>query len=61
MTETVSRSASADGWSEPTKNLCQSNYIRDKGMGMGVHIPRIVSPITGERWSSPGFPRLLVS
>src|ERR671910_2892415 len=28
-------------------NLCQSNYIRDKGMGMGVHIPRIVSPITG--------------
>src|SRR5919112_778535 len=27
-------------------NLCQSNYIRDKGMGMGVHIPRIVSPIT---------------
>jgi hypothetical protein len=29
-------------------NLCQSNYIRDKGMGMGVHIPRIVSPITGE-------------
>ena len=28
-------------------NLCQSNYIRDKGMGMGVHIPRIVSPSPG--------------
>ena len=29
-------------------NLVQSNYIRDKGMGMGKHIPHIVSPITGE-------------
>jgi hypothetical protein len=29
-------------------NLVQSNYIRDKGMGMGKRIPRIVSPITGE-------------
>jgi hypothetical protein len=28
-------------------NLVQSNYIRDKGMGMGLHIPRIVSPVTG--------------
>jgi hypothetical protein len=26
----------------------QSNYIRDKGMGMGQRIPHIVSPITGE-------------
>src|SRR5215210_5062268 len=34
-------------------NLCQSNYIRDKGMGMGVHIPRIVSPITGEEEARP--------
>lgn len=24
-----------------------SNYARDKGFGMGVHVPRIVSPITG--------------
>ena len=63
MTETVSRSASADGWSEPTKASAQSNYIGDKGMGMGFHIPRIVSPITGERWpsrlsSSLGFPTM---
>ena len=29
-------------------NLVQSNYIRDKGMGMGQRIPHIVSPITGE-------------
>jgi hypothetical protein len=29
-------------------NLVQSNYIRDKGMGMGKRIPHIVSPITGE-------------
>jgi hypothetical protein len=38
-------------------NLCQSNYIRDKGMGMGVHIPRIVSLITGEEEarSSTGY------
>jgi hypothetical protein len=28
-------------------NIVQGNYIRDKGMGMGIHIPRIVSPITG--------------
>lgn len=27
--------------------LMASNYVRDKGMGMGVHIPRITSPITG--------------
>lgn len=31
-----------------TLNLVQSNWIRDKGLGMGVHIPRIVSPLTGE-------------
>src|SRR5215218_899014 len=29
-------------------NLVQSSYIRDKGLGMGILIPRIVSPITGE-------------
>lgn len=31
-----------------TVNLVQSNWIRDKGLGMGAHIPRIVSPFTGE-------------
>jgi hypothetical protein len=30
------------------QNLCQSNWIRDKGFAMGVHAPRIVSPLTGE-------------
>ena len=29
-------------------NLAQSNWIRDKGLGMGAHLPKIVSPITGE-------------
>ncbi|HKH12224.1 MAG TPA: Nramp family divalent metal transporter [Rubrobacter sp.] len=36
-------------------NLVQSNYIRDKGMGMGKHIPRIVSPITGEEEAAPSL------
>ncbi len=30
------------------QNLCQSNWIRDKGLGMGAHIPRLVSPVTGK-------------
>jgi hypothetical protein len=34
-------------------NLVQSNWIRDKGFGMGVYIPRIVSPITGEEVAAP--------
>lgn len=29
-------------------NLAQSNWIRDKGMGMGAHLPKVVSPITGD-------------
>ena len=29
------------------QNLCQSNWIRDKGFGMGAYLPRLVSPITG--------------
>jgi hypothetical protein len=29
------------------QNLCQSNWIRDKGYGMGRHVSRLVSPITG--------------
>jgi hypothetical protein len=30
------------------QNLCQSNWIRDKGFGMGKYVPRLVSPVTGE-------------
>jgi hypothetical protein len=29
-------------------NLCQSNWIRDKGFGMGQYVPRLVSPVTGQ-------------
>jgi len=29
-------------------NLCQSNWIRDKGFGMGQYTPRLVSPVTGQ-------------
>ena len=36
-------------------NLAQSNYVRDKGMGMGIHIPNIVSPITGEEVAAPSL------
>jgi hypothetical protein len=36
-------------------NLVQSNYIRDKGMGMGQRIPKIVSPITGEEEAEPSL------
>jgi hypothetical protein len=34
-------------------NLIQSNWIRDKGYGMGARIPRLVSPITGEDEARP--------
>lgn len=30
-------------------NLCQSNWIRDKGFGMGQYVPRLVSPVTGQK------------
>ncbi|PKW15365.1 Nramp family divalent metal transporter [Saccharopolyspora spinosa] len=30
------------------QNLVQSNWIRDKGFGMGCYLPKIVSPLTGE-------------
>ncbi|GAA0940625.1 Nramp family divalent metal transporter [Pseudonocardia zijingensis] len=36
-------------------NLVQSNYIRDKGMGMGMHMPKIVSPITGHEEAKPSL------
>jgi hypothetical protein len=35
------------------QNLVQSNWIRDKGFGMGKHAPRLVSPITGEEEAAP--------
>ena len=36
-------------------NLVQSNYIRDKGLGMGILIPKIVSPVTGEEEARPSL------
>jgi hypothetical protein len=36
------------------QNLCQSNWIRDKGFGMGQFVPRLVSPVTGEEQASAG-------
>jgi hypothetical protein len=36
------------------QNLVQSNWIRDKRFGMGVHIPRLVSPVTGQPEAAPG-------
>ncbi len=41
------------------QNLCQSNWIRDKGFGMGRYVPRLVSPITGEDTAPPRAPRYL--
>ena len=35
------------------QNLCQSNYIRDKGFGMGHYVPRLVSPLTGVEEAAP--------
>ena len=34
-------------------NLVQSNWIRDKGFGMGAYVPHIVSPVTGEDQAAP--------
>ena len=34
-------------------NLAQSNYIKDQGYGMGAHIGRITSPLTGRVESTP--------
>ncbi|MGH3343176.1 MAG: Nramp family divalent metal transporter [Carbonactinosporaceae bacterium] len=36
-------------------NLVQSNWIRDKQMGMGAYIPRITSPFTGEEEAAPAL------
>jgi hypothetical protein len=35
------------------QNLVQSNWIRDKGFGMGKYVPRIKSPVTGEPEAAP--------
>ena len=35
------------------QNLVQSNWIRDKGFGMGQHVPRIESPVTGKPEAAP--------
>jgi hypothetical protein len=35
------------------QNLCQSNWIRDKGFGMGRYLPRLVSPVTGVEEAAP--------
>lgn len=45
-------------------NLATSNWIRDKGFGMGAYIPKITSPITGEPIShndSGFFPKMNTS
>src|SRR4051812_15397705 len=34
-------------------NLVQSNWIREKGFGMGAYIPKIESPLTGEPEPAP--------
>jgi hypothetical protein len=36
-------------------NLTVSNWIRDKNWGMGTHIARVVSPITGEETAAPSL------
>jgi len=40
-----------------TLNLAHSNYVRDKGYGMGAHVGRLTSPLTGreEAASDLGF------
>ncbi len=35
------------------QNLVQSNWIRDKGFGMGQYVPRITSPVTGKPEAAP--------
>jgi hypothetical protein len=34
-------------------NLTQSNWVRDKGLGMGARLPKVVSPFTGEEVAAP--------
>jgi hypothetical protein len=57
----VLASAVATAGSSGVGLLSLSNYVRDKGFGMGARMPRIISPITGreEAGSQIGylFPR----
>ena len=46
-------SAVAFAGSGGAQNLCQSNWIRDKGFGMGQYVPRLVSPVTGAPQATP--------
>ncbi len=34
-------------------NLVQSNWVRDKGLGMGAKLPKVVSPFTGDEVAQP--------
>ena len=34
-------------------NLAQSNWMRDKGLGMGARLPKVVSPFTGDEIAAP--------
>jgi len=34
-------------------NLVQSNWLRDKGLGMGSRLPKVVSPFTGDEIAAP--------
>ncbi|MEY4938892.1 MAG: hypothetical protein RIQ93_627, partial [Verrucomicrobiota bacterium] len=36
-------------------NLTVANWVRDKNWGMGVYIPKLVSPITGEEVAAPAL------
>jgi undecaprenyl pyrophosphate phosphatase UppP len=38
------------------QNLCQSNWIRDKGFGMGHYVPRLTSPVTGKEETAAEAP-----
>jgi hypothetical protein len=48
LTPTALLGALAFAGAGGTMNLCQSNYIRDKGYAMGSHVGRITSPLTGK-------------
>ena len=60
MTETVSRSASADGWSEPTKASARATTSGIRAWAWDSISPAS-SPRSRENGGHLGFPRLLVS
>ncbi len=55
VTAAVMAGAIAFAGSGGCGNLALSNWVRDKGMGMGEYIPRIVSPLTGEAQAKPSL------